>query len=219
MTWSSKDFYNQYAKPGYAREAAVVKQVIAGNTPSWLKQMIDMAAYQVMPDYLSIGTDDDWVRAPLTPYAAQYLANALGYQLPTPKMVELIYKSAAFKLKPIPTNWYQGDGHLMRLGSNYIAHNNMINFTLKDRPTGIVAGHKKDVVSDMAKLEANPHHVVIYGWDQSEGHPIQPETAVHDWNYEDYSHGIRFVKTNDTTLSGHCSLDAAPVEFLKLLNE
>lgn len=220
-----QQLYSKYPNPSIDREAAIVREILSGNTPSWHFDLIQVGDAEVMPDYLAIGDDDNFCRCPMTPFAAQFIADYYKMQLPTPKLVEAIYSAAAFRLKPITTRWYEGDGHLMRLGSNYIAHNNMINFSLKGRPVGIVAGHKKDVVSDVAMLKTNPHKVVIYGWDEAPGKPIQPELPskphglAHDWTYEDYSHGIRLVRCNDSSLAGPCSLDQAPPEFLKLLKE
>src|SRR5262249_9051093 len=40
--------------------------------------------------------------------------------------------------------------------------------------------------------------VVIYGWHQSNGSPIQPLYNGHEETYADYSHGIRMVQMNIT---------------------
>ena len=45
------------------------------------------ATYYVAPDNLAVGTDADWARVPLTPMAAQRVADSLGCFLPTRKMV------------------------------------------------------------------------------------------------------------------------------------
>jgi hypothetical protein len=55
-----------------------------------------------LPDYLSIGTDDDWARINITPLAAQKIADSLNCFLPTRKMVDDIYKAAKIKLEPVP---------------------------------------------------------------------------------------------------------------------
>ncbi len=48
----------------------------------------------MLPDYLSIGSNDDWARIPLSPMAAQQIADSLNCFLPTRKMVDDIYKAA-----------------------------------------------------------------------------------------------------------------------------
>ncbi|MGZ3723980.1 MAG: hypothetical protein ACXVA9_13650, partial [Bdellovibrionales bacterium] len=145
---------------------------------------------QVAADYLMIGNDSDFVRAPLTNYAAQYLAGEMGMVLPTPFIVSLIYDQAAVKLVPQPTDWYKHESD-MRLGSNYIVFNNTIEAQRGGR-AGLIAGHKKDVVLSNL-LDGLPGRVVIYGWQEPGNKPIQPVSAAHDYVYEDYSVGIRFL--------------------------
>jgi hypothetical protein len=47
------------------------------------------------PIILALGTDDDWARIPLTPMAAQVIADSFHCFLPTRKMVNDIYEQAA----------------------------------------------------------------------------------------------------------------------------
>jgi len=69
-----------------ARDSLAVKEILSGDLPSFLKKFVAItseitdstgkihhAVFYVAPDYLSIGTDDDWARIPLTPMAAQKL--------------------------------------------------------------------------------------------------------------------------------------------------
>ncbi|MFX5494316.1 hypothetical protein ABTD62_21475, partial [Acinetobacter baumannii] len=60
------------------------------------------ATVWVLPDYLCIGTNDNWARIPLTPLAAQPIADSLHCFLPTKKLVNDIYASAKVKLDPVP---------------------------------------------------------------------------------------------------------------------
>ena len=87
------------------RDSFALKQVLAGDIPSFLKKFIainvsifDSSAgkkingtYYVAPDYLSVGTDNDWARINITPYAAQVIADSFHCFLPTKKMVDDIY--------------------------------------------------------------------------------------------------------------------------------
>jgi hypothetical protein len=57
----------------------------------------------------------------------------------------------------------------------------------------MVGGIKKDVVVSPL-IAAWPGRVVIYGWHQLNGIPIQPLSKVHGDFYADYSHGIRLVQ-------------------------
>ena len=42
--------------------------------------------YQVMPDYLAIGSDEDFCRIPMGPITAQKLADLFGAVMPTRKL-------------------------------------------------------------------------------------------------------------------------------------
>ncbi|RMF92749.1 MAG: hypothetical protein D6736_02855, partial [Nitrospinota bacterium] len=60
------------------------------------------ATIWVMPDYLAIGSDADFLRIPLSYPAAITIANTFGFVLPTCKMVDAIYRQAAVHLRPQP---------------------------------------------------------------------------------------------------------------------
>ena len=63
---------------------------------------IKSGTYYVTPDYLAVGSDDDYFLAPISPYTAQRIAEALHCTLPTPKMVNQIFFAAEVKLAPAP---------------------------------------------------------------------------------------------------------------------
>ena len=52
-----------------------------------------------------------------------------------------------------------------------------------------------------ALIASWPNRVVIYGWHQPDGTPIQPLSKVHVNFYADYSHGVRLV-LDEMTLDG-----------------
>ena len=97
-----------------ARDSLAVKEMLSGNIPSFLKKFVPIhvelpiiettgktikATYYVSPDYLSVGTDNDWARIPLTPMAAQLIADSLHCFLPTRKMVNDIYSGCYYKVR------------------------------------------------------------------------------------------------------------------------
>ena len=53
------------------------------------------AAIDVMPDYLTVGSDTDFVRVPTTPMTAARIADAFGCARPTRKVVDAVYAAAA----------------------------------------------------------------------------------------------------------------------------
>lgn len=126
------------------------------------------ASYFVAPDYLCIGNDEDWVRLPLTPMAAQMIADLSNCFLPTVKMVDQIYDRAKVKLQPVPMYAFR-DSFV-----TFWHHHLIIEGQRKNRK-GLIAGIKKDVVlSDRISHEGKEDRVAIYGWHQLDGNPIQP---------------------------------------------
>lgn len=195
------DFYKSiFAVPRQAREEAAVKQIMSGNIPAFLKKFVRIetsiitadgkkinAHYYVLPDYLSIGNEDDFARIPLTPMAAKLIADSIHCFLPTTKMVDQIYNAAKVKLEPIPMYAFRDSAVTM------YQHHLIIEGQRKLRK-GLIAGIKKDVVTT-SKLEKDntPNKVAIYGWHKTDGRPIQPLYTGHVNWYVDYSHGIRLV--------------------------
>ena len=183
------------------REAATRRELMAGNIPSFLRTRRTVAvtaagpdgtahsiAYEVMPDYLAIGSDRDFVRMPMTPYTAQAFCDAFGFVLPTRKMVNDIWAAATVHVEPRPLTQDRDSSR------TFLQHERIIEAQLAAFPRGaFVAGIKKDVVVTNRLLE-KPNRVAIYGWHYLNGEPIQPVYAGHvDW-YIDYSHGIRPVR-------------------------
>ena len=183
------------------REDAIRKELLAGNIPSFLRKLHSVVAsgmdadgikhsvtYDVMPDYLAIGSDKDFVRMPMTPYTAQAFCDAFGFVLPTRKMVNDIWTAATTHLEPRPLT-VERESPL-----TFLQHHRIIEDQLKGIVRGaFVAGIKKDVVVSNKLLE-RAQRVAIYGWHYTSGQPIQPVYAGHvDW-YVDYSHGIRPVR-------------------------
>jgi len=198
------------------REQWIYAQIISGNVPNWLRTLKPInvsaaghtATYYVTPDYISIGSDTDFFREPMTPLLAQRLGDRLGYSLPTRKMVNQIWSSSAVKITPttIPA-----DPDMITV-PYFAQHNAAVaaqrNATTNAQPLGaLVGGTKKDVIIS-ARIYTNfaspsiTKTVVIYGWHYTDGTFIQPIYNGHEETYADYSHGIRFVQMNLTVDGG-----------------
>jgi hypothetical protein len=188
------------ALPREDREAATKRELLAGNIPSFLRrlQRIEVTApdsngvthtiqYDVMPDYLAIGSDRDFVRMPMTPYTAQAFCDAFGFVLPTRRMVGDIWMRASIKVEPRPLT------EKRESPLTFLQHQQIIEQQLKGRAReSVIAGMKKDIVVT-PKLERSDR-VAIFGWHRENGEPIQPLYSGHaDW-YVDYSHGARPVR-------------------------
>lgn len=194
------------------REATILAELTSGNMPDFLRHLRPVklffqppgkpkieAVIWVMPDYLAIGRDDNYVRVPMNPVTAQKIADRFGCILPTTKIVDAIYSQADIRLTPKPMK----AGPSMVSTDYFWQHNLTIEGQLGSTTRGkLVAGHKKDVVLTN-KLIVQPTRVAIYGWHQSAGNPIQPLSLVHGYRYADYSHGIRLV-------SNYMQIDGKP---------
>ena len=198
---SGSAFYQQAA--GYTwqqRDSLAVREILSGNMPAFLKRFVPVpltattpdgntisATVLVSPDYLSLGHDRDWARIPLTPMAAQQIADILDCFLPTRKLVDAIYHHAAVKLEPVPLL-------ALRDSTPTFYHHHLMIEGQRRGSKGLVAGHKKDVViSSKVSRDPRPDRVAIYGWHRLNGKPIQPLYTGHINWYVDYSHGIRLV--------------------------
>jgi hypothetical protein len=183
------------------REEAIRRELFAGNMPSFLRDLRTVTAtgkgadsadhvvaYRVMPDYLAIGSDKDFVRMPMMPYTGQAFADAFGFVLPTRKMVNDIWAAAETHLDPRPLTVERESPF------TFLQHHRIIEDQLAGKKRGtFVAGIKKDIVVTNRLLEGT-NRVAIYGWHYPDGKPIQPVYVGHvDW-YVDYSHGVRPVE-------------------------
>jgi hypothetical protein len=196
--------------PDPRREDLIYAQIAAGNVPNWMRKMALIAtnavikgtnhtvSYYVTPDYMCIGADNDYFLEPMTPLFAQRVANLLDCSLPTRKMVKDIWAQAEVKLTPSPIP----PSASMITVPVFYQHSSTVwkqrEASLDAHPLGsLVAGDKKDVVIS-ALLLTNFHTthtpVVIYGWQQTNGTPIQPLYNGHAQTWADYSHGIRLVQ-------------------------
>ncbi|MCC7474712.1 MAG: hypothetical protein IT425_04910 [Pirellulales bacterium] len=185
------------------REAAILHEISTGNFPEFLRtfKRVEIrgpfpsagatsdvsATIDVMPDYLAIGSEDDFVRMPMTPQTAQAIADRLECVLPTRKLVDAIDAQAERLLTPRPMT------EAREAVATFVEHNRLIETQRGGQPLGLlVAGIKKDIVLTPRIFE-KPRRLAIYGWRQPNGQPIQPLTIVH-WNgYVDYSHGARLI--------------------------
>jgi hypothetical protein len=184
------------------RDRAVVAELERGNVPSFLGHLTPVklrtdgflgqglaATIWVTPDYLAIGSDDDFLYVPLTYYSATVVADHFGCVLPTARMVDAIYEQSAHHLKPAPLP----AGPMMRSNQYLSKHQQRIDEQRSGLRLGeLVSGHKKDLVLSN-RLRQLPGRVAIYGWHRGPGDPIQPLSTIHGARYVDYSHGVRLV--------------------------
>jgi hypothetical protein len=192
--------------PSAQYDQEVCTQILAGNVPRFLRRLCPVtitnvavgatnsATFFVTPDYLAVGTDDDFFRAPMSPATAQRIADNLDCILPTRKMVDAIYQAAEVKLAPLPIP----PSAAMTTVPVFSLHNEMVRTqrleSLPAHPPGaLLAGHQKDVVI-CPQLAGAPGKVAIYGWHRTNGAAIQPLYLGHTAAWVDYSQCIRLVQ-------------------------
>ena len=149
----------------------------------------------VLPDYLAVGSDEDFVRMPMGPLAAQRVADSLYCSLPTTFLVDRIDEAAEGRIEIFP---FRPDGDRNMKPLCFEDSNNAINALMRAKGLKFgqfVSGLKKDVVlTTRLENEAGfDRHVAIYGWHHPDGHPQQPLFIRHGNFYSDYSHGIRLI--------------------------
>jgi hypothetical protein len=187
---------------GQVREDNILKELVNGNVPDFLRNFKPITVsnangkitYYVMSDVICIGSNEDYVRIPMTPLTAQKVADAFMCILPTKKMVDDVWKNATIKVAPLP--WGPPYDATMSATYRYGEHSKRIQAQLVDKDhTSLISGHKKDVVLTNYLYPNNVNkRVAIYGWTQTNGVAIQGLNASsHEDTYVDYSHGIRYV--------------------------
>jgi hypothetical protein len=188
------------------RENMIYAQVSAGNVPNFYRTLVAVTStatissvtqsvtYYVAPDYLAIGCDTNYFLMPMSPMLATKIGALTGTTLPTRKMVGDIWTAATVKLTPQPLT----AGPSMSTVPYFAHHDSIVGqqrATFSNPLGSLTSGDKKDVIiSNLIYNTAN--RVIIFGWYQTNGSPIQPMTNVHADTYMDYSHGIRLVQNN-----------------------
>ena len=189
------------------RENKIFDEIKQGNVPKYIRHLSEIIdtmmingdqfiiKYWVLPDYIAIGSNEDFFYCPMTPMLAQRVANLTKAHLPTKKIVDEIYRHAVIKLvpKPIPPT------PAMTTIPVFMAHNDTVRHQLQSMTVAhtegkLTAGNKKDIIISNQIYGQNIPRVVIYGWHTAEGKPIQPIYNKHKNTWADYSHGVRLVQ-------------------------
>jgi len=196
------------------RENAILEQIELGNVPNFLrrpKAVIikgpdggEVKTY-VMPDYIAVGSDDDFVRVPLSPLVAQALARRYGLNLPTKTIVEETYLQAGKRVVgPSYTHADEFEENSAYLDSAgfYLRHSEDIQSQLEGvEPGTLVAGGKKElVVSPFVSVRfaggRADESIDFYGLYDEGGIPVQ-RTPGHGreagYRHTEYALGVRFV--------------------------
>jgi hypothetical protein len=219
------------------REDDIAKQLVDGNFPDFLVKRWEPVIVKddsglsgrvwVMPDYLMIGNDHDYVYIPMSAPTAQRVADALKCVLPTAKLCHDIYRSASARLPRQERDYYlegkqrtQRKWALKNAGQTssaaYEEHSEAIKKQMRDlglAPGTFVAGHKKDVIIAPGYPT---NRVAFQGFYNDKGIPAEPcqekghlaadpkctrpgtPTFAHERTFADYAQGARLVKATMT---------------------
>jgi len=196
------------------RENAILQQIELGNIPDFLRHPTavilkgpdggEVKTY-VMPDYIAIGSNEDFVRVPLSPIIAQALARKYDLSLPTKTIVEETYAQAGKTVVgPFYTRPEEFEANSAYLDSPgfYLRSDRDIKEQLQGVPLGtLVSGGKKELVvsphvSVMAPGVPPSEAIDFYGLYGDDGIPIQ-RTPGHGkesgYRHTEYALGVRFV--------------------------
>ncbi len=196
-----------------AREERIVAEIVAGNIPDFLRQPVKLSIggqdahshlveLHVMPDYLAIGSDDDFVLVPMLASSAQRVATAFDCLLPTEPIVNAIWHAAEVKMALVGQH---GIGACQDSTMGSVACYRQYELVLRKQRSALggvagklTGGHKKDIIisADIHRSLPSRHvlPVIIYGgWERGSENPIQSSAPFHDDAWVDYSHGVRLI--------------------------
>lgn len=209
-------------------EERIFQEVTRGNIPDFLRpeNFFELAVngtvdgqeveirIQVAIDYLAVGTNEDYVRVPVSPLLAQRIADRFGYVLPTERVVRILDEESQLERQDMPflaapdvamlvidpqtgrqvyEKWNHQqygayEGRWMTSLEFTEKVNTLANEQILQRRLrgGIRAGHKKDIIYHPETTRRQS--VCIF-------HPrVQGVNFTsHDDLYRDYSHGARYI--------------------------
>jgi len=131
--------------------------------------------------------------APVSMGQAQEIAFKAGFELPSPALVDAIWKAADLKIDAtLMVRHHDGTPKTMDSPETHAAQTERLEHIVGDRSLGkdyrLLAGAYKDVcVNAQGKLG-------LYGWQRANGEIIQPFYYGHALAWRDYSQGARLVK-------------------------
>lgn len=148
----------------------------------WVQVEADNGNWLVSPIYI----------APVAIGEAQKIADLNGFQLPTPALVDAIWKAADLKLDPNP-RMHDGTPKTMNSDEMNISQLAYIKKQIDEKSPNwdfkLLAGSHKDVV------KTKDGKLGLYGWQKlPSGKNIQGLFTGHGLDWKDYSQGARLVK-------------------------
>jgi N-acetyl-anhydromuramyl-L-alanine amidase AmpD len=151
--------------------------------PAWVEVISNGVRWAVAPRYV----------APVGIGEAVTLALREGCELPTPDLVDAVWRAADLRIAPIVRN--VANGLLADWGASSMAsaatiadQAKRIDAAIGDRPFRLLAGSHKDVV------RTSDGRIGLYGWHTLAGAPLQRFFGGHALSWKDYSQGLRLCR-------------------------
>lgn len=193
----------------------ITRTVVLASTRNDLNGEPHTIEIETTPDYIGLDTPEGFVRLPMWPQTALKFLETMGWELPTPKIVNDIFFSGNVKLEPSAlSTGYLVNNFMTRQGTRaYWEHSRRLNAQSGASETVLRVGCKKDVVvCHGLTTRLYKGNVGIYGWHRPNGEVIQGlNYKSHVNTYVDYSHGIRPIK--------HIRVDGRPTKVSELVND
>jgi len=118
---------------------------------------------------------------------AVQLAADSGCVLPSPDLVDCIWRAADLKVAPLPRTFRLWNAEEMAGQATLKDQAGRIAKQIEGKTFRLLAGTHKDVVSVDGRIG-------LYGWHRLDGTPIQPLFFGHALAWRDYSQGLRMVR-------------------------
>lgn len=136
------------------RENRIAEEILSGNIPGFLREFRKFSyrrngteiEFYALPDYLAIGTGEDFIRMPMGPVTAQRIADSLFCSLPTALLVDEIARASEGAIEPFP---FRPLGERNTFPVVFEDSNNAINALYRAKgyePGQLISGLKKDVI-------------------------------------------------------------------------
>ena len=169
------------------------KKKLSESASGWYRITVGDATYEVGNDLIRQG--DSY--AIFSGDTARQYAQANGYVVPPIEVIQAIYQQAQKLIMP-PRNNTPTDTNAEAHTQDIFEANNLNGF-----PTGLVCGHKKEVVS-------GPRTRIYGGWNGNS--VIQSDSSVHGGGYVDYSQGMRACRLVEGEASDEQQDGEAPAD-------
>lgn len=169
--------------PPPAPPPVIIDPTSSPDFSSFAEVELDGVIWEVAPIYV----------APVAIGQARDLVARLGCELPTPALVDAIWKAADMKIDAAKMVYAGHDGtpRTMNSPETHARQAEKLRELVGDRSFGVdwklLAGAFKDVVIHNGKIG-------LYGWHRIDGRVIQPFFGGHALAWGDYSQGVRAVR-------------------------